>query len=350
MNNREKYAGILWGTSVGDSLGLPAEGLSRAKVKQRGWYNNWKQRLILGHGMLSDDTEHTLMVVECLTAHPDDVHAFQGALANKMRGWLLALPSGVGLATARALLKLLVGFPPSKSGVFSAGNGPAMRCAIIGAYFSESSDKIESYVRAATEITHTDPKALVGALAIASCAATPDDRSKCWEALDALIEIEPNDWPDILNTLKTALANDWSMADYLEQLKLSDGVTGYMYHTVPVVLFAWFKWHDSTDMFKTTMTQVLNCGGDTDTTGAIIGALSGAKVGTADIPKEWITKIADWPRGRSLIENHVPSLVKNEAAASPQWIFCLARNLLFFIIVLSHGLLRLLPRKDVGRG
>jgi ADP-ribosyl-[dinitrogen reductase] hydrolase len=116
-----------------------------------------------------------------------------------------------------------------------------------------------------------------------------------------------------------------------------------MYHTVPVVLFAWFKWHDSKGMFKTTMIEVLNCGGDTDTTGAIIGALSGAKEGTTNIPNEWMSKIADWPRGADMIENHVSALVNDEAARSPLWIFCITRNLLFLIIVLSHGLLRLFP-------
>lgn len=347
MNRRQKYAGILWGTAVGDSLGLPAEGISRKKLKQQGWHNNWKQRLILGHGMLSDDTEHTLMVVECLTAHSGDVDAFQRALAKKMRWWLLALPSGVGLATARALLKLLVGFPPSRSGVFSAGNGPAMRSAIIGAYFSETPEQIEPYVRAATELTHTDPKALVGALAIAYCAATPNDTSNCWQELNALAEIEPTDWPQILHTLQTALAKNLSISDFLKHLQISNGVTGYMYHTVPVVLFAWFKWYDSTEMFKTTMVEVLNCGGDTDTTGAIIGALAGAKEGTNHIPDEWVSKIADWPRGASLINKHIASLANNTPACPPRWIFCITRNLIFLFIVLFHGLRRLFPYRKI---
>lgn len=342
MNRREKYAGILWGTAVGDSLGLPAEGMSRADIVKRGWYNNWKQRLVLGRGMLSDDTEHTLIVVECLTAHPNDVHEFQRALAKKMRWWLLALPAGVGFATARALLKLWIGFPSSRSGVFSAGNGPAMRSAIIGAYFSESPDRIESYVRASTELTHTDPKALVGALAVAYIAATPNNISRCWQALEELVQIESTVWPNILDKLKIALAENWSMNDYLNELQIGNGVTGYVYHTVPIVLLAWFKWYDSVNMYQVTMTEVLNCGGDTDTAGAIVGAISGAKVGSLNIPREWRSSLADWPRGASLIDDHVSALVKNEPATSPRWISCFARNLCFLVIILFHGFLRLL--------
>ena len=131
----DRFAGLLLGTAVGDALGLPAENLSAEKIRRR-WRGRWKMRLIFGKGMVSDDTEHTLMVAQALLEHPDDVAAFQRALAWKFRWWFAALPDGVGLAPARACLKLWLGFPPEKSAVTSAGSGPAMRSAIIGARFA----------------------------------------------------------------------------------------------------------------------------------------------------------------------------------------------------------------------
>jgi hypothetical protein len=56
----------------------------------------------------------------------------------RLRGWLLSLPAGIGFATLRAILKLWLGFPLNRSGVYSAGNGPAMRVAVIGAFFRRS--------------------------------------------------------------------------------------------------------------------------------------------------------------------------------------------------------------------
>jgi ADP-ribosyl-[dinitrogen reductase] hydrolase len=92
MNNqRDKFAGILWGTAVGDSIGLPAEGLSREKLKQLGWNDNWKQRLIFGKGMLSDDTEHTIMVVQTLFENPDDVDGFLRLVPCRIRKESLGL-------------------------------------------------------------------------------------------------------------------------------------------------------------------------------------------------------------------------------------------------------------------
>lgn len=119
---------ILLGTAVGDSLGLPAEGLSARRIKRR-WPGPWRHRFVCGQGMVSDDTEHTVFVAQCLAESPDDSEDFQRKLAWKLRLWLFCLPAGIGFATLRAILKLWLGFPPSRSGVFSAGNGPAMRSA-----------------------------------------------------------------------------------------------------------------------------------------------------------------------------------------------------------------------------
>ena len=91
------FAGVLLGTAVGDALGLPAENLSPQKIRKR-WRGEWRMRLVFGRGMISDDTEHTLMIAQALLSHPDDSVAFQRALSWKLRWWFAGLPGGVGLA------------------------------------------------------------------------------------------------------------------------------------------------------------------------------------------------------------------------------------------------------------
>jgi len=105
--------------------------------------------------MISDDTEHTLMVAQSLLKHPDDAAAFARSLAWRLRWWFLGLPAGVGLATARACLKLWLGFPPQRSGVHSAGNGPAMRSALLGAYFFD--DQPRRYRTIRRRLDQADP-------------------------------------------------------------------------------------------------------------------------------------------------------------------------------------------------
>jgi ADP-ribosyl-[dinitrogen reductase] hydrolase len=81
--------------------------------------------------MISDDTEHCCMIAQALIVSAGEPDRFSQSFARRLRWWLLSFPPAIGWATLRALLKLWAGFPPEKSGVFSASNGPAMRSAIL---------------------------------------------------------------------------------------------------------------------------------------------------------------------------------------------------------------------------
>ena len=72
---RDVYRGVLLGTAVGDALGLPAENLSPESIQGR-WKGEWRMRLVFGRGMISDDTEHTLLVAQALLSHARDAAAF----------------------------------------------------------------------------------------------------------------------------------------------------------------------------------------------------------------------------------------------------------------------------------
>jgi len=110
--------------------------------------------------MVSDDTDHTVFVAQALLSAPRSPDDFARSLAWRLRFWLLCLPAGIGFATLRSILRLWIGFPPHRSGVRSAGNGPSTRSAIIGAAIPEDEDRRRTYVTAATRFTHTDPTAL----------------------------------------------------------------------------------------------------------------------------------------------------------------------------------------------
>ncbi len=350
MNDR--LAGILLGTAVGDALGLPAEGLSPQR-RRRLMPGPWRHRLLLGRGMISDDTEHALFVAQSLLRHPDDPIAFQRRLAWHLRWWFAGLPAGVGLATARACLKLWLGFPPSRSGVFSAGNGPAMRSALIGAYFHNQLEMLRRFVLASTQLTHSDPKAAVGAEAVARLTAwavehdptKPPDMSSIVEQLTALAP-EDREWRQRIEPMQAAHAARTTVSDVAISIGLEKGVSGYIYHTVPVAIYAWLRHYGD---FRATLEATLDCGGDTDTVGAIAGALAGATVGSAGIPEPWLRGIIDWPRSVRLLRRVADRLAEQRQAGrawgevSYFWPAVLPRNLGFLLVVLLHGLRRLAP-------
>ena len=344
---QDRFDGVLLGTAVGDSLGLPAEGMSRQRTRAR-WGRVWRHRFLFGRGMVSDDTEHTLFVAQALLAHPDDPMAFLNCLAWKLRLWLLSLPAGIGLATLKAILKLWVGIPPSRSGVWSAGNGPAMRSAIIGVYFAADPTKRRAFVSASTRLTHTDPKAVTAALAVAEAAAwavNQNEPSEQWLTHLAGLGCD-KEWLSICEQMAYALASAKSVEQFANSLGLEKGVTGYAYHSVPVSIYAWLRHRND---FRTALESALDCGGDTDTVGAIVGAIVGAKVGKGGIPCEWITGVCEWPRSVLLLEQIAARLARqkdNAHALGPVryfWPGLVPRNLLFLVVVLIHGVRRLAP-------
>jgi ADP-ribosylglycohydrolase len=297
--------------------------------------------------MISDDTEHAAMVAQSLLAHPSDPKRFQAALAWKFRWWIAGLPAGVGFATARAIFKLWLGVSPDRSGVFSAGNGPAMRSAVIGVFFATNAQQRRQFVEASTRLTHTDPRALIGALAVAEITAwvcTAHEPSP-FSTLRNLSDLP--EWQILISKMETAHEAGLSVQDFAACLGLSKGVTGYVFHTVPVALYAW--WHHRGD-FRGALEAALNCGGDTDTVGAITAALAGADLGEAAIPSDLVVGLADWPRSTSWLHRLGERLARQSTTPEPLgalslfWPALPLRNLAFLVIVLIHGFGRLIPR------
>ncbi len=346
---RAVFEGVLLGTAVGDALGLPLENLSPGRIA-RLWKGKWRMCFLFGRGMISDDTEHTLMVAQALLSHPDDVMAFQRTLAWKFRWWFASLPAGVGLATARACLKLWLGFPPGKSAVHSGGSGPAMRSAILGAYFAADAAKRREFVRASTRLTHRGWQAETAAMAVAECSAlaasssSPPDISRL---LSTLRELSPEpDWHQCLSHIRAGLARKASVWDFAHVLGSENGVSGYALHVVPVAIYAWlFHQRD----FKSALTAAIACGGDTDTVGAILGALCGASGGPGAIPREWVDDLIEWPRSVVFIRAVAQRLAEQTTSSHGLggvryfWPAVILRNLIFLVVVLLHGFRRLLP-------
>jgi ADP-ribosylglycohydrolase len=343
MSDRtQRILGVLLGGAVGDSLGLPGEGISPQRQRKL-WPGDLGHRFLFGRGMISDDTEHAFMTAQALLEAGGDVERFRRALAWKLRWWFVALPAGVGLATARACMRLWRGVPPERSGVNSAGNGPAMRSAILGAVFAHEPEKRREFVRDSTRLTHLDPRAETAALAVAEAAAWIVQGE---EAVADFIGQLPvlgvdDEWKRLCRRITDALVQQEAVADFAASLGLANGVTGYAYHTVPVALYAWLRHRGN---FAAAVTGAIQCGGDTDTVAAIVGALAGCDVGVDGIPDDWRKGLVDWPRSAGLLERLAEEL-SSPGGKPVRWCWpgVLPRNLFFLAVVLTHGFRRLLP-------
>ncbi len=347
--NRNAIVGCILGTAVGDSLGLPYEGVSPQRAMRLLGPAD-RHRFFFRRGMISDDTEHTCMVAQSLIEAGGDARLFSRRLAAHLRWWILALPAGVGKATARAGFKLWLGAKPENAGVFSAGNGPAMRAAIFGAAIDDLTLMLD-LVRASSKLTHSDPKAEFGAIAIALAAKHSRDHqsvdANVW--LGQVVDTAGEAAAELVEWLRQAIdsvTTKESTKAFAQRLGLDRGVSGYTYHTVPVAIHAWLS-HPAD--YRRAVSAIIECGGDADTTAAIVGGIVGAAVGAEGIPKEWLSGIWDWPRSRLWMQNLGDALADSLAGNAPTKapvinpLAVIPRNLLFLAVVLFHGFRRLAP-------
>lgn len=347
-----RLAGCLLGQTVGDAVGLPCERLSVARQK-RLFPDLSRMHFFFGRGMGSDDTEHMCLTAQALIVSGGDEELFKCALAKRLRWWLLGLPAGTGMATLKACVRLWFGISPERSGVFSAGNGPAMRAPILGVALADDLTAMQKLIRCSTRLTHTDPKAEHGAVLAGFAAAWvvkgDFDAGWCGRFKEFYLNSRvagDAELDGLLEKVAASVDKGEAVDQFMAGLGISYGVTGYMYHTLPAVMHVWFR--NSVDYPK-AIEEMVRAGGDADTTAAILGGIIGAAVGKDGIPLEWRAGIWEWPRTIFWMEDLAKRMAeavatKSQLTALPLfWPGLIPRNLLFALTVIVHGFRRMLP-------
>lgn len=271
MNVESRAQGAFLGLAVGDALGFPVEGLSRKRARRR--YSGIDRYRFLGRtGFVSDDTEQAIIIAEAILESDGAPGQAARIFGKKLKGWFWTIPPGVGMSTIKACLRLTVG---AKSGVLSAGNGAAMRVAPVG-IFSENPTALSV---ALARVTHTDPRGVEGAVAVAVAVSRIVRGLPC----------ELSDLPEFESELAEPMARAYELAR--SGVKFDDiadeiGVTGYVLHTVPLAFAAY--WSEPASFLEGLRTVILQ-GGDADSNGAVAGALLGAHFGVEGIPEELVS-------------------------------------------------------------
>jgi ADP-ribosylglycohydrolase len=346
----DRLAGVLLGTALGDALGLPTEGMSAQAIARR--FGQVERFHLLGRtGFVSDDTEQAALVAQSLARFPEDAERCASDFRRALLGWFFRLPWGIGRATALACLRIALGLRPS--GIRSAGNGAAMRAAIVGAFFFDQPERRERFGRAIAEVTHRDSRAVEGALFVAEMTAAlvgqqaiePNQHVETWTSIraSALRDVtEP--------TLRAALARASELARESAQTGTEEAArelktSGFVLHTVPFALFCFLRFGDEP---VRALAEAISAGGDTDSIAAILGAWMGARHGASGLPIQLLAQIYDGPFGPAhlrALAGCLARLREGQPAAVPGYSApaALARNAALWPVILAHGLRRLLP-------
>ncbi len=278
------------GLAIGDALGAtvefmtPREIAAQYKVHRDLIGGGW---LRLKPGQVTDDTTMALALGESiLTAGRVEARA----AAEAFDAWMRARPVDIGSTVRRGLLQFRkTGVPTVPESDQDAGNGAAMRVLPVAlATLGEDEETVRAACRIQAHITHHNP---LSAAATETLARTVQDGVRGAHTLA------------LLHNRAHPLAREFSAFQFRAVMQRQNP-SGYIVETVQAVFQAFFD----TDSFEDCLIDVVNRGGDADTTGAIAGMLAGAVYGLEGIPQRWLAELD--PATRGACEGQARGLVK----------------------------------------
>ena len=282
----DRARGALFGLACGDALGRPVEFASASEIRaehgrldEMVGHGTWNQPA----GTITDDTEQALCIAQSLVDH----QAFDPAdVAERFVAWYDSGPFDIGRMTMRSLSRLKHGDTWDEAGQHvweqsregqNAGNGSVMRCPPLAIPYATDRDQLAKVSQQSSQITHADPRCTEGCavLNLTVAGLLEDADTPLQDALDYV----GSDAPDELVTALQPLARG-NTPDALE-------TSGYVVHSLQTAL------HDGlvAESAEETIVTAVNRGGDTDTIGAIVGAVAGARFGASQLPDRWLAAI-----------------------------------------------------------
>lgn len=291
----DKFRGCLVGLAVGDALGMPFEGWRphwiKAKVGEGPLGFLPARKRALEAGMWTDDTKMALALARSIVRGGGVFSP--AAAAREYLAWFRSGDlRGIGGATLESLTRVERGISweeSGKTGAWAAGNGTAMRAAPIGLIDCTDMKRLAADSRADAIITHNNPEAIAGSRAVNFIVARGVTSRKTISAaiIDETIEfIGPCRVAERLQKAKGLLKE--RAADETALSKIGSG--GYVVETVAAAVYCVLRHNRD---FGAAVSAAVRAGGDTDTTAAVAGAISGAWLGYEKIPGSLRERVED---------------------------------------------------------
>jgi len=286
MVSNDTAEGVLLGLASGDGLGRPVEFNSAGMIASQ--HGEVTDMLADGShskpaGTVTDDTEMALCIARSLVENG----RFDGQdIADRFLEWFETDPFDIGLMTADALREYSHGTDWRSAGQevwqhraegSNAGNGSVMRCAPHAIAFADEPDTLQRVSKQSSAITHYDPRCRYGCVilnqTIAGYLRGEDD-----PLTNVLAQVEGDAPDELVETLRL-------VPDLIDESDLE--TSGYVVHTLQTAI------HDAltADSAEEAIVSAVNRGGDTDTIGAVTGAVAGARFGKESLPDRWLDQI-----------------------------------------------------------
>ena len=291
--------GALAGLALGDALGMPTQAMSPQQIQTvyghvTGLVDGDKSQPYapgMAAGSVTDDTEQALLIASLLLkGHGSGLNLDAGEFSHALLAWEDSMIERgsldlLGPSTKAALERVRAGEDPLRVGGEGTTNGAAMRVTPIGIAASTSDRQLfADAVWSSCQVTHATRQGFQSAALVAAAvslgidAGAADVTALLWEAVDFVRSLpERGAWspePDVVAATHRALKLAAQPSSSLEWLAEQIGTAVASAQAIPMAFALLAR-----DPSPRALLEAANLGGDTDTIGAIAGAILGASLG-----------------------------------------------------------------------
>ena len=254
-------------------------------------------------GQYSDDSQLAReLIVSCLHCAQFDPNDYAKRIALIFSEDRIV---GRGLATDLAAKRLARGVPWELAAEPppSAGNGTAMRAGPVGLFFWDRPERLAQAAHDQGRITHQDRRCSAGSIAIAG-AVTLALRSGPLQTPDFVAQLA--EWTEPYDSIMASALRkmpEWLIASaHTAALEISrvgvppdfkDGWELISPFVTTSVLWSIYSFLQNPDDYMEAICTSIAVGGDVDTTAAMTGAISGARLGLDRIPHRLARRVND---------------------------------------------------------
>jgi ADP-ribosyl-[dinitrogen reductase] hydrolase len=295
MPLRDRFLGCLLGCAVGDALGAPFEGMwSHSIPGDEALLAGFAEFEGYPRGQFTDDTQLTLATVRSILATGEVAPAHVArSIAALWRRQEVIGPGGACTSAAHQFLRTRE-WTTCGAAVGQAGNGTAMRTAVLGLVFLRRPEHLPEAVADVSRITHQDPRSIAGGVAVAkaaqllACEGHEGAQPFCSQIADVVASFSP-EFAEMVNRLPLLA---WQPPDvalpaiaWAGMPRPEFGMPIITPFVIPTVLAALWCLLRRPDSWAGAVASAIRLGGDVDTLGAIVGALAGVRLGVGAIPR-----------------------------------------------------------------
>lgn len=291
--------GALAGLALGDALGMPTQAMSPQQIQTvyghvTGLVDGDKSQPYapgMAAGSVTDDTEQALLIASLLLkGHGSGLSLDAGEFSHALLAWEDSMIERgsldlLGPSTKAALERVRAGENPLRVGGEGTTNGAAMRVTPIGIAASTSDRQLfADAVWSSCQVTHATRQGFQSAALVAAAvslgidAGAADVTALLWKAVAFVRSLpERGAWspePDVVAATHRALKLAAQPSSSLEWLAGQIGTSVASAQAIPMAFALLAR-----DPSPRALLQAANLGGDTDTIGAIAGAILGASLG-----------------------------------------------------------------------